>query len=63
MDMKKINILLKRDEGTKLDFKQRIDILIESGKKELAKDICAIANSRGGRGYIIIGVEDKTKKL
>jgi len=61
MDAKKISILLKRDEGTKLDYKLRIDILMESGKKELAKDVCAIANSRGGRGYIIIGVEDKTK--
>lgn len=63
MDSKKISILLKRDEGTKLDFKQKIDISMESGKKELAKDICAIANSRGGRGYLIIGVEDKTKKI
>jgi predicted HTH transcriptional regulator len=63
MDTKKISILLKRDEGTKLDFKQKIDMLTESGKKELARDICAIANSRGGRGYLIIGVEDKTKKI
>lgn len=63
MDAKKIKILLKKDEGTKLDFKQRIDIFLESGKKELAKDICAIANSRGGRGYLVIGVEDKTKKV
>ncbi|MBK5239683.1 RNA-binding domain-containing protein [Clostridium sp.] len=63
MDAKKISLLLKRDEGTKLDFKQKIDIFIESGKKELAKDISAIANSRGGRGYLVIGVEDKTKKI
>ncbi|MBU3189314.1 putative DNA binding domain-containing protein [Clostridium bowmanii] len=63
MDAKKISILLKRDEGTKLDFKLKIDILLESGKKELAKDVCAIANSRGGRGYIVIGVEDKTKRV
>ncbi|MBZ9636797.1 helix-turn-helix domain-containing protein [Clostridium sp. FP1] len=63
MDTKKISILLKRDEGTKLDFKLKMDILIESGKKELAKDICAIANSRGGRGYIVVGVEDKTKRV
>ncbi|HEY8892018.1 MAG TPA: RNA-binding domain-containing protein [Clostridium sp.] len=61
MDTKRISLLLKRDEGTKLDYKLKIDILMESGKKELAKDVCAIANSRGGRGYIIIGVEDKTK--
>ncbi|MBU3159926.1 putative DNA binding domain-containing protein [Clostridium frigoris] len=63
MDLKRISMLLKRDEGTKLDYKQKIDILLESGKKELAKDVSAIANSRGGRGYIIIGVEDKTKRI
>jgi len=63
MDSKRISMLLKRDEGTKLDFKLKIDILSDGGKKELAKDISAIANSRGGRGYIIIGVEDKTKRI
>jgi predicted HTH transcriptional regulator len=62
MDRKKLEILLKREEGIKLDFKQKIDIDIESGRKELAKDVCAIANSRGGRGYIVIGIEDKSKK-
>lgn len=63
MDVKKIKNLIKREEGPKLDFKRKIDIYYESGKKELAKDVCAIANSRGGRGYIIIGVEDKTKEI
>lgn len=33
----------------------------ESNKKELAKDVCAIANSKGGRGYLVIGIHDKTK--
>ncbi len=63
MDRKRLETLIKRDEGTKLDFKQKIDLEIESGRKELAKDVCAIANSRGGRGYIIIGIEDKTKSI
>ncbi|MCM8711854.1 putative DNA binding domain-containing protein [Clostridium sp. SYSU_GA19001] len=63
MDIRKFNILLKREEGPKLDFKQKLDLEIESGRKELAKDVCAIANSKGGRGYIIIGIEDKTKKV
>lgn len=63
MDNKKLANLIKREEGVKLDFKQKIDLVTESGKKELAKDICAIANSRGGRGYLIIGIEDKTKSL
>lgn len=63
MDLRKIKNLLKKEESTKLDFKRKIDIYTDSGKKELAKDVCAIANSRGGRGYIIIGVEDKTKEV
>lgn len=63
MDRKKLTNLLKRIEGPKLDFKQYIQIDTDSGRKELAKDICAIANSKGGRGYLIIGIEDKTKRI
>lgn len=63
MDIKRLESLTKRDEGPKLDFKQRIELELESGKKELAKDVCAIANSRGGRGYIVIGIEDKIKAV
>lgn len=63
MDVKKLMSLIKREEGTKLDFKLRIEIWNETGKKELTKDVCAIANSNGGRGYIIVGVQDKTKKI
>ncbi|MEW9096373.1 MAG: RNA-binding domain-containing protein [Clostridiaceae bacterium] len=63
MDSKKLLNLIKRGEGIKLDFKQMLELDMESGRKELSKDICAIANSRGGRGYLIIGIEDKTKKI
>ncbi|MFL0196651.1 helix-turn-helix domain-containing protein [Clostridium sp. WILCCON 0269] len=63
MDTKKFLNLLKKIEGPKLDFKQCINVDNDSGRKELAKDVCAIANSRGGRGYLIIGVEDKTKRI
>ncbi|OFI07434.1 divergent AAA domain protein [Clostridium acetireducens DSM 10703] len=63
MDKKKFINLIKKEEGPKLDFKQKIDLVTESGRKELAKDICAIANSKGGRGYLIIGIEDKTKNI
>lgn len=63
MDVKKLLNLIKKEEGPKLDFKQKLELDIESGRKELAKDICAIANSRGGRGYLVIGIEDKTKKV
>ena len=64
MDIKKLQRLLKKEEGTKLDFKLRLELWNETGKKELAKDICAIANSKGGRGYIVVGVVDnKFNKL
>lgn len=63
MDRKKLLSLIKREEGIKLDYKQKVDINSEYGKKELAKDICAIANSRGGRGYLVVGIEDKTKAI
>ena len=63
MDRKKLNSLIKREEGQKLDFKLKLDLVSDSGKKEFAKDICAIANSGGGRGYIVVGVRDKSKRL
>lgn len=63
MDKQKLLALLQKSEGTKLDFKEQMLLRTDSDKKELAKDVCAIANSKGGRGYIIFGVEDKTKKI
>jgi len=63
MDSKKLLSLIKREEGTKLDFKLRLELNSETGKKELTKDICAIANSNGGRGYIIVGIKDKSKEI
>jgi ATP-dependent DNA helicase RecG len=63
LDRNKLKQLLKREEGPKLDFKATLSLSTESDKKELTKDVIAMANSRGGRGYIIFGVEDKTKKI
>ncbi|MDW7674899.1 MAG: putative DNA binding domain-containing protein [Bacillota bacterium] len=63
MDISRLQQLLAREEGPKLDFKAKPMLKTESEKKEFAKLVCAIANSRGGRGYILYGVEDKTKKI
>lgn len=63
MDRNKLKQLLKSEEGPKLDFKEALHLVTESDKKELTKDVIAMANSRGGRGYIIFGVQDKTKKV
>lgn len=63
MDIYKLEKLLNKYENPKLDFKAVIKIDTESDKKEFTKDVIAIANSKGGRGYIIFGVEDKTKRI
>lgn len=63
MDEFKLKSLLRQGEGPKLDYKERININQESGKKELVKDVIAIANSQGGRGHLIIGVKDKTREI
>lgn len=63
MDKSKLERLLRREEGPKLDFKAKLNLSTESEKKELTKDVIAMANSRGGRGYIVFGVEDKTKRI
>ncbi|MCT4584858.1 MAG: putative DNA binding domain-containing protein [Peptostreptococcaceae bacterium] len=63
MNISKLETLLKKREYAKLDFKRDLNLKTAGDKKELAKDISAIGNSRGGRGYIIFGVEDKTKDI
>lgn len=63
MDVHKLKRLLKKEEGPKLDFKADFNLSTDGEKKELTKDVIAMANSRGGRGYILFGVEDKTKKV
>lgn len=63
MDIQRLKQLLLREENEKMDFKAQLKLTTESEKKELVKDVTAIANSRGGRGYIIFGVEDKTKRI
>lgn len=63
MDIQRLKQLLSREEDEKLDFKAELNLTTEGEKKELVKDVTAIANSRGGRGYILYGVEDKTKHI
>lgn len=63
LDRQKLYTLLQKPEGTKLDFKAQLSLKTDSEKKELAKDVAAIANSKGGRGYIVFGIEDGTKNI
>lgn len=63
MNLHKLHQLLRSDEGFKLDFKLKLNLDLESEKKEFVKDVIAIANTPGGRGYIIFGVEDQTRRI
>ena len=63
MDIQRLKQLLSREEDEKMDFKAELNLTTEGEKKELVKDVTAIANSRGGRGYILYGIEDKTKRV
>ncbi len=42
-------------EGLRMDYKEDLK-LTKSGRKELAKDVCALANTEGG--LLVIGVRD-----
>ena len=56
--------LLREDESPYLEFKESIDLENRKGKAEFLKDILALANSTSAdhHTYLLIGVEDKTKK-
>ena len=49
---------LKKGETSKTDFKLELPLSTDQQKTEFAKDLSAIANTAGGRGYIIVGVDD-----
>lgn len=61
MDVEKLMYLLTQSEGPKLDFKEDFNMDLHNKRSELSKDVIALANSQGGRGYLIYGIEDKTK--
>lgn len=63
MDKYKFKMFFEFDEGFKFDFKQFFLFEIDGEKKEFVKDVIVIVNLRGGRGYIIFGVEDKIKRI
>jgi predicted HTH transcriptional regulator len=54
IDQNFVNILLKEDEGLKLEYKQQI-----SSKEKIAKTLSAMSNTAGG--LILIGISDQRK--
>jgi len=65
MDKNKLKLLISQNENAKLEFKEQW--YHKSQKNEMIKDIIALANGNpqtvGEEGYLIIGVEDKTKSI
>lgn len=64
IDSRELATLLSNDEESRLDFKQVFNLRTSQDKKEFSKDICAIANyvyQNGGKGHIIVGVQDRTR--
>lgn len=74
MTTEKLRQLIQQPEGVKLEFKQELYHIDHPDKNvrnmqwdEFIKDILALANGNVGTvhetGYLIIGIEDKTKRL
>lgn len=45
-------------ESRKVDLKQSLELDSKPARMEFAKDVAAMANTRGGCGYLVIGVKD-----
>jgi len=59
-----VNQLISKDESTNLEFKRQISASLsftQSEKKELAKDIAAMANTLGGQ--IVVGYDKRTNQI
>jgi predicted HTH transcriptional regulator len=55
--------LIDSDEALKIDRKEMFEIKNDHQKKEFAKDVSAIANTPGPRGFLLYGiVNDKRVK-
>lgn len=53
-----VGSLISQGETTKVDRKLQLDLEGDKGKFEFCKDVSAMANTYGGTGYLLIGVED-----
>jgi hypothetical protein len=66
LNLLKLKQLINEKENNRVDFKLSYSFGYKTSKKDLANDVCAIANYlflNSGTGYLIIGIEDKTNKL
>ena len=62
VDKNRLEQLLSLDENSFLDFKSEIDLESKRGKAKFLVEVLGLANSTEKPAYLILGVEDKTKK-
>lgn len=62
MDKNLVEKLLSLDENSFLDFKSMIDLESKRGKAKFLVEVLGLANSIEKPAYLVLGVEDKTKK-
>lgn len=55
--------LLAEDESIFLEFKSDLDLNSKFGKAKFLREVLSLANSPIKQGYLLLGVEDKTKKV
>jgi predicted HTH transcriptional regulator len=53
--------LIDSDEALKIDRKEMFEIKNDHQKKEFAKDVSAIANTPGPRGFLLYGITNDKK--
>jgi hypothetical protein len=63
MNQQTLEKLLAQEESANLEFKEKIDLESKEGKAKFLKEMLALANSAVDRSHLVIGVEDKTKRL
>src|SRR6266496_5586277 len=51
------------DESIYLEFKEELDLKSNGSKAKFLREVLSLANSPIRNGYLIIGVEDKTRAL
>jgi hypothetical protein len=61
MDEAGLRRLIRRGEGSKLDFKGCLDLATRNAKAEFVRDVLCIVNPPGPVGYLLFGVDDEGK--
>ena len=63
MNTQLLGELISREEDVDLEFKQSVDLESKEGKAKFLREMLALANSVDDHSCLILGVEDKTRKL